>query len=250
MWLIQAKERALWARKRKDLLRLPLHRSTWCLVTDPETKASKFELLLTCQMKHMSKAAVYSEIDRGLGIHPAADREWIERLMFSNQSLEAGDYKLLGVPSRPSGLVTVLLSILNQEKKSLLLEMRNSTKPANLPLTTFLTARDDGDEMTSSVRLPLTTFLEAGGNEDEVMKMLQETVQGRKVLAQRDRREIERRRRARCKRYLQRTGLSQCEQDAITYGIKFRGSNNVYHITKANPDDQRQAIPCCGQCSH
>jgi hypothetical protein len=245
MWLIQAKERALWARKRKDLSRLPLHRSTWCLLTDPQTKASKFELLLTCQLNHASNSAVYSDIDRGLGIHPAADQEWVESLISNNLSLKTGDYKLLGVPSRPSGLVTVLLSILSQEKKALLLKTRNSTRP----LTTFLTAGYDEDEMTSSVRLPLTTFLEAGGNEDEVMKMLQETAEGRKVLAQRDTRKNERRRRARCKRYLERTGLPQCEQDAVTYGIRFKGSNNVYRITKVKAEDLRRAISCCGRCS-
>jgi hypothetical protein len=231
MLLIQAKERALWARDRKDISRLPLHHSTLCLVTNLRTEASRFELLVTCQSKHTSGSATYSDIDKGLGIYPAADRNWIERLMADRQCLEAGDYKLLDVISRPCGLVTVSLAVLKQEKKSLLGKIRK-------------------DESTSPVRLPLTTFLRAGGDIIKVTKMLQRTVEGRKVLAQRGIRDTERRRRAQCKRYLQRTGRSQCEEDAVRYGISFRGSNNVYQIKKVSSEVHGRPILCCGRCSH
>jgi hypothetical protein len=220
MLLIQAKERALWARNRKDISRLPLHHSTLCLVTNLRTEASRFELLVTCQSKHTSGSATYSDVDKGL-----------ERLMADRQCLEAGDYKLLDVLSRPCGLVTVILAVLKQEKKSLLGKIRK-------------------DESTSPVRLPLTTFLRAGGDIIKVTKMLQRTVEGRKVLAQRGIRDTERRRRAQCKRYLQRTGRPQCEEDAVRYGISFKGSNNVYQIKKVSSEVHGRPILCCGRCSH
>lgn len=225
--LICAKVRPFWAHH--DISTLPLHLSTWCLITDPATNFSTFELLAACQQKERSGLANYRDVDKGLGIHPAADQDWARRLVQERQKLELGDYTLLQVLSRPRDLMTVLLVVSNHKKKALLAELRKS----------------DNNE---AVRLPLSRFLRAGGSEKAVLQMLSETRKGREIVARRRKREYERRRRARCKKRLQRMGQTKCEADAVKNGISFHGSNNVYALVSKTRDMRsvvRTHTSCC-----
>jgi hypothetical protein len=233
-WFILAKERAFWARHRQNISKLPLHRSTWCLVHDPRTGTSKFELLETCQEKSMSGSAVYKDIDRGLGIHPAADTTWMKRLIMDKQYLNSGDYKLLDVISRPCGqrdYITVILTILNAELKSRLAGMRKNDR--NSPLKTSF-----------------TIFMDAGGDEDLAVETLKRSGKGRSVLHRREQKKIEHRRRMRCKRHLRSKGRSQCEVEALENGISFVGSQHVYTIQKSRilSSGASQSMFCCARC--
>lgn len=131
--LICAKVRPFWAHH--DISTFPLHLSTWCLITDPATKLSTFELFADCQQKARSGLANYRDVDRGLGFHPATDQVWAWHLVQERQKLELGDYRLLQVLSRPRDLNTVLLFVSDDKKKSL--RKGNSDDAVRLPLNDF-----------------------------------------------------------------------------------------------------------------
>ncbi|KAF2022468.1 hypothetical protein EK21DRAFT_95688 [Setomelanomma holmii] len=238
-WLIVAKERPLWARKRLDISRLPLHRSTWCLVINPNTNASRFELLITCQEKSMLGIETYRDIDCGLGIHPEADQKWMRSLIDQQTQLTSADYRVQTVACRPIGqqdYITVLLDILNLKMKSLLMTMR----------------KESGQGTDSLVRLSFSAFKSIRGDKESVLKTLKCTEEGRKVLERRARRAIDARRRKRCRRRVRCTGQSMCEEYALNYGISF-GSEIIYSIQKARKLTSKSHLGpllCCGRARH
>jgi hypothetical protein len=230
-WLIVAKERPLWARKRQNISRLPLHRSTWCLVINPRTNASRFELLTTCQKKSIAGTATYRDIDCGLGIHPVVDQKWMRHLVDQQTQLTSADYRLWGVASRSMGQrdnITVQLEVLNSDMKSVLMTM----------------GKDAGHENSSPVRWSFSAFTSVGGDKESVLRTLEHTEEGRLILERRKQRLTANRRRERCKRKVRRTGVSMCERNAL------RGSKNVYTLQKSRILSAERMHACCGRCSY
>jgi hypothetical protein len=234
--LILAKERALPYRFLNDVSMLPLHDSTWCLVLDPRTKSSEFELLKACQDKSMSGSAVYHHIDRGLGIHPEADRDMLNHLIRQKKKLTATDYELFSVATRMVGQrdhITVILVIQDPTMKKTLANMR----------------RKHGQDSSTPIRWPFSRFKKVG-DKDGVFKLLKQTDEGQRVLERRARRVSEKNRRADCKRHLHRAGRSRCEAEALKNGISFGDSDVVYTIReayKSSSNISTRPVLCCGR---
>jgi hypothetical protein len=234
--LILAKERALPYRFLNDVSMLPLHHSTWCLVLDPRTRSSEFELLKACQDKSISGSAVYHHMDRGFGIHPEADRDMLNHLIRKKKKLKATDYRLFSVATRMIGqrdYITVILIIQDPTMKKTLANMREQVS----------------QDSSSPVRWPFGAFKKVG-DKSGVFELLKQTDEGQRVLERLDRRESEKLRRADCKRHRRRAGRSICEEKALKNGISFGDSDVVYTIRKAYQSSSNistRPVLCCGR---
>jgi hypothetical protein len=123
----------------QDLSFRPLQHDIWCLVLDTSTKKSKFMLLCECQDLARSGVDI-EDVDRGKGIHPVADKAWMQHLIHKGKSsLEV--YKPKDVVSRPVGKIshsTVFLHVENTEHMNVLDGLRSklgytSDEPVRVP---------------------------------------------------------------------------------------------------------------------
>ena len=105
----------------------PLQNYIWCLVLDPATRRYEFELLSTCQEKENAGQFVYDDVDRGKGIHPYADLEWMSRLWWRGRwskevydieqiiCVEVGKWKESTVLLSPKAVEKELLNEIRRE---------------------------------------------------------------------------------------------------------------------------------------
>lgn len=140
---VLARKMPLYTFKDQDFSDRPLQYDIWCLVLDPIAKKHQFELLSECQERFDSGQLVYDDVDRGEGIHPNADQEWMYRLKcrkrWSKDVYKVKDIVRLRAENQEQ--VTVLLSPTEKERE-LLLEIR----------------KQHGYMCNELVRIPLSKF--------------------------------------------------------------------------------------------
>jgi hypothetical protein len=177
---------------------LPLRHNTLCIVLDPRTDKSRFELLCECQEKSKSGSVIYEDFDWGKGVHPEADKIWMEKLIRKGQ-WSSKIYNTHDVISRAVGerdYTTVFLRVIDKEKETLLNKIR----------------RKSGYWSDELVRVSFTNFLKAGGDEREALEILEGTSGGDEVVNRRKQRKELSRTRARARAALRRLRPSNvCE---------------------------------------
>jgi hypothetical protein len=164
-WIIVARHAPLWVYKGKDISTIPLQKVIWCLVSNPRTLAWEYKLLQVCQTESLLGQAIYDDVDRGLGVHPASDREWLDALPYKRdphkRKLSPEDYVVRGAALRHIGHnkhITVIFDILNNDFNPLLHRIRN----------------DHEHRLHQPVRAPLGKFVRIGGDLSRVLKSLKQ----------------------------------------------------------------------------
>jgi hypothetical protein len=140
---ILARTRPPFTQNGQDFSFRPLQHEIWCLVFDASTEKMKFMLLCACQDLARSGVDI-EDIDWGKGIHPVADKAWMDNL------IRAGEwsrkvYDLIDVVSRPVGKIsysTIVLHVKDTKHRKLLWELRgvlgyNSDTLVRVPRSNF-----------------------------------------------------------------------------------------------------------------
>jgi hypothetical protein len=143
-FLLIGRDLPFWAQNGRDISNLPLHHVTWCVVLNKKTNKSYFWLL--CEYQNMSKtrSIVCDDEDWGKGIHPKADKEWVDKLIGRKQ-WSGDDHKIRDVISRivnGKKYITVFIEVSNKEKRKDLHDIR----------------RDHGYDSKELVRVPLSSL--------------------------------------------------------------------------------------------
>jgi hypothetical protein len=159
-WVIIARHAPLWVHNRKDVSTLPLQKVIWCLISNLRTQAWEYKLLQDCQKESLLGQAVYDDVDRGLGVHPESDREWLDTLPYKGK-LSPKDYVVRGAAPRRIGdntHITVIFDVLNKDFHPLLHSIR----------------RNHEHRLHQPVRAPLGKFIRGGGYLSKELKSLKQ----------------------------------------------------------------------------